>query len=364
MLVHITIPVHECSLILFILTDFGDFIMHVLRARIRNPLSISTVVDSHEGLRSQEQIPRPVNIGFHGLPVFTTACGRDTAAGVKMLGETVWHLVNKRGVPTSSIAVIMYTAMLNPMEDLPKLTAMFYKEMRNLYKNQLSSGGQHNSLIPLPLYSFDSRALEFGLEEARVLWKDLRQQMENHFDQVKDDFDKTEVWLEAVNCFIWPGHNQDSEVKIPACEKVRSILLHLLWKCIFEDGKHKTGVELKDEFFKVCDEDFKKAAIRKSKISQDPTVLVSDTFGNFLNRYRYITLSDVWSIQGCEFDYVVYYCREASIRPVFLPVSLALSRSKQLAIVAFQKDKENAQAYWPGPWHDWDEEMKKNTSYH
>jgi hypothetical protein len=351
--------------------------VHVLRARIRNTRSISITLGVNEEGKGQNVL-RTVDVGHDGLPVYTIFSKKDCACAGRTLATIVRHLDKERGTPTSCISVLISSSMFKELKVLPELAATFYEQLRDFYRGEQECG-QQNSLVPLPMFLFDSNVCDKAdLTEAKSKWDAWRKDLHGHFSAIKPSptghFDRQDVWTNAVEFLTADrlakdppvGGDRNPSPKSPACEKVRSILLHIVWKCILGTSKAMNVGDLSRVLLETCDAEYRKAAQTVgTPLSSVDGVAVSDSvkqFEKFLGRYRYVTFADVSWIQGCEADVVVACLPVSStLEPTILwPL---LSRSKQLAIaVLFAENETEARRRWLGPWHDWDEEMRRHRA--
>ncbi len=339
-------------------------------------MSISTTLGFNEAGEGHDVLGT-VDVGDVGTPVYTTSILDWTTAGTT-LATIVWNLDKELGTPISSIAVLTFSGLdsgLNDMstitmgpEVLPVVTASFYEKLRDLYVVQTGSGGQQNSLVPLPMFLFDSNVRDVAdLNEAKSKWEAWRDDLDGNFSSIMpstvrgaSDSDKKDAWAEAVKYLITerlptdPARNdQAPRPKSPAYEKVRSILLHILCTCIFHPAP---GGDLEQDFRNVCASEYGRAA----QTAGTPPSTVEE-FERFLGRYRYVTFADASWIQGCEADVVVACLPLDDVEaPIMWPL---LSRARQQAIVVLVSDsEEEARSHWLGAWHDWDKEMKRHRA--
>ncbi len=340
-------------------------------------MSISTTLGVNEAGKGHNVL-RTVDVGHDGLPVYTIFSERDWARAGTTLATIVRHLDKERGTPTSSIAVLISSGMFKGLKVLPVLVASFYEMLRCFYRGEQESG-QQNSLVPLPMFLFDSNVRdETDLTEAKSKWDAWRRDLDGHFSTIQPNpisgvFDKQDVWVKSVEYLTAErlskdpvGSDRTLRPKSPAYEKVRSILLHILWKCILESFRAITVDGLRRSFRELCDSEYQRAARTVGTPPSSVSVasdLGLEQFERFLGRYRYVTFADLSWIQGCEAD-VVVACVPANydtIEPTILwPL---LSRSKQLTIaVLLAKNKTEARRHWLGPWHDWGEEMSRHRA--
>jgi hypothetical protein len=382
-------------------------VVYVLRARIRNTRAVGEILNRSD-TDELRKVLRTVEVGHNGLPVYTAYCPRSEEAAGKSLANVVWTLNGQHAVKLQSMAVVLSIANVRagvvtrsstkglsgsaPPLDLAKLTASFYEALRNPYMDEpggsrkrraepralATGGGQLNSLIPLPLF-----ALENGTHNQQDL-EDAWERLATWMMAIGSFFRRkaTEVvaethdmWLGALKTLLSELSDSDKcEERTPVCEKVRSILLHLLWKCCVESGSR-----VPTEIYEYFDEEFQDlvASVKSrngrgakrmrmhtssdSDMDTDETMSDAEALGFLIEKYRFVQFLDVNWIQGCEFD-VVVVCAPSVDGRTFkkhpkerkLHVWRSLSRTKLLSVVVLPaKNEEEANAYWPGTWHDW-----------
>jgi hypothetical protein len=305
-----------------------------------------------------------------------------------MLAKTVWHLNQQRGVgfvsparpsqaQRSSVTVLVSQT---GFQAFAQAMACFYEELRTFYKDEPGCIGQHTSLVPLPLLMLDLEVDEKldgkSAHDAWTKWKSDLDAFLKSFSSVTP-LDKPNLWFGSVEHLL-------SDLKLfsaygstlltscpplfesPSVEKVRSILLHILWKSIYEPGA-STVDQVAVCFKQFCAEAFSAAALSGQQLScvsricgaRSQVVSQNIQIANLLKRYKYVTFAEVGWIQGCETD-VVVACGPANFIGGVHVLWPSLSRAKHLAIAVLTSDSEEyTKSQWNGPWHDWDEEMEK-----
>jgi hypothetical protein len=204
------------------------------------------------------------------------------------------------------------------------------------------------------------------------------QDIRRYFERVEPGtvVESHEMWLGAVDTLLSElsdVHSVSSRLKFEerasACEKVRSILLHSLWKCCVESGKTSPS-EIFECFDDECHDLFDSArkvgeAKRKRMLtsgsSTGGTISDADALGLLISKYKFVPFLDVNWVQGCEFDVVVIcapsvdgrkYPEAPRTRKLFIERSLSRTKLLSVSVIPARTEQE-ARTYWPGPWHDW-----------
>jgi hypothetical protein len=339
--------------------------VYVLKARIRNAKAIGELVTANDEARLRRL--EALNVGHDGLPVYTAHCEYSIEDAGHKMAEVVWTLDKQRRVELRSMAVVFncpaddillrtwkrFHANCNVSStEFAKLTTSFYKALGTRYKE--NARGQQHSLIPLPLFALDIEThsdedIQNAQERFGTWMKTLCQILER---SAQSKVDRQKRWLDAVETLTLDVHTRSSpSSRSSASEKVRSILLHLLWECCIKTDSTKSegGQGLEEEAKTLCQQFEDSSEIFDGAMS-DVKALVP-----LLKRYRFVQFLDVDWIQGCEFDVVVTWAYTRVWRYETV-VFGSLSRAKLLAIVLLPAETEkDARARWVGPWRDWSE---------
>ncbi len=318
-------------------------------------------------------------VGHHGLPVFTAICHDNRDAG-KLVAETVHHLDLDRGVYRNTVLVLFDRQVKSPAE----LAAPFYDSLANMYGDKTPERGELISRIPLPLFAVDHDSSAYSEEEIEASVKvfhalknkvadSLRRETiacrDNNLETTPNAF----IWLaEANNIIDFDVHSCSSHFNgDPAPEKVRSILLHILWKSTLArrvemskpDDIEKAFVENENELFQKAKN--ARSSSRPSSENPDPAVSLFgvNEMRKLLNKFRFVSFMDMNHVQGCESDVVIGFSSPIDCR--HFQVWKQVSRAKLWSILVFLSDEhdgnpEQAKAEWPLPWLDWRQEMRKN----
>jgi hypothetical protein len=216
--------------------------------------------------------------------------------------------------------------------------------------------------------------LQVAVERRNTWIEELETFFERDGAQITD---KGQLWSGAVSILLselLDVHAVSSrltfEQRSSACEKVRSVLLHLLWKSVFESGQD-TATEVYADFDLKCQAVFApmaeptKAKRRRNTGSRSD----ADVLDRALKSFRFISFVDVNWIQGCEADVVVICAPSVDGRKFpeapktrKLHIWRSLSRAKLLSVAVIPaRTEDEAKDYWPGPWHDWSQ-FKETSS--
>jgi hypothetical protein len=284
------------------------------------------------------------------------------------MAEVVWTLDKQRRVELKSMAVVFSSPEYGPLgrmwerflpkrfvssTEFAKLITSFYKALGTRYRD--TARGQQHSLIPLPLFALDiethsDKDLQNALERLGAWMKTLREFFERNVQTKIDDCHK--MWESAVESLMLDLRTEYSpSSQCSASEKVRSILLHLLWTCCVKSestaselGRGMGGdVKTPGQKFEDLSKIFVEAMVDAKALCP------------VLKRYKYVQFVDVNWVQGCEFDVVVTYAKARLSRYETI-VFGSLSRAKLLSILIIPaKTEKEAKARWVTPWRDWSE---------
>ena len=336
-------------------SDLADVMVYSLPAVIRNTRAIVALLPRYLNGFGRG-FPTAAPAGHLGPPVYSTNCSEDPEAIGKAVAETVWHLDKKRGVKLSAMAVLTDKPSWSDRAYL-ELYFSFYAALRDWYKEDVGSRGELKSLVPLPLFSLD---LLLGMEEvvnAFDLWVKGLESMLGSVVQSCSLRDKKELWLiVAEKVVLIIGEKSSAQSISPAMEKLISVLLHVLWKSVFDESKQNVSDVIADFLKRVKDISHVKTGCEQSS---------EDRIWKVLRQYRYICFTPSENFQGCEADVVIGILQKAFSGMFFLyrnEFFLLANRTKlQLILVlpaGSQEQKDKLKPAYPSI-REWRDELGK-----